>query len=524
MLEHLRQRVLPIVLLAWLRFFNRIDPTGHLLGCLLALTCISLASLPLRLLFRDKKTRWFALHALVNFTVSIYAVPDCLTTLARPTESMTLPMHSMTPSYLAFAIHLYHILDSTCCSGSTLRLEDVMHHVVFCGVFGAVNFALEWGPIVNVLLCFITGVPGGINYVLLVLRKKSYITGLTQKHWYKWIDVSIRAPGLVGVGVAMLWNAMESRTNVPLLAAIGCALLASLNGIYYARQAFDSYAKAVADAKTIKGPVKGPIKCITFDLDDTIWRCQPVIEHAADMFYTFLHAHYPEIIQLYPTKLDWRKLSATITATNPDKQHDLTLIRKICLRQAAREAHLNPDEVVEPCYTAFINARNDIVDHLFPGALQVLQTIQHHGIQMGAISNGNAVVGDIPVLSKYFDFAVNPETAGAKKPSMAPFQQALKLSCATVPTEIIHVGDSLRSDVHPAIEFGCGRVVWLKTGSTWSGTNPLQNSQEQLNKGTGDVALNDIRELIGVLENWGVFERQDKKKKGGDKKETRRST
>ena len=336
--------------------------------------------------------------------------------------------------------------------------------------------------------------------------------------------MSIRAPGLVGVGVAMLWNAMESRTNVPLLAAIGCALLASLNGIYYARQAFDSYAKAVADAKTINGPVKGPIKCITFDLDDTIWRCQPVIEHAADMFYTFLHAHYPEIIQLYPTKLDWRKLSATITATNPDKQHDLTLIRKICLRQAAREAHLNPDEVVEPCYTAFINARNDIVDHLFPGALQVLQTIQHHGIQMGAISNGNAVVGDIPVLSKYFDFAVNPETAGAKKPSMAPFQQALKLSCATVPTEIIHVGDSLRSDVHPAIEFGCGRVVWLKTGSTWSGTNPLQNSQEQLNKGTGDVALNDIRELPEILENWGVFERQDKKKKGGDKKETRRST
>ena len=131
--------------------------------------------------------------------------------------------------------------------------------------------------------------------------------------------------------------------------------------------------------------------------------------------------------------------------------------------------------------------------------------LQHRYI-VSAISNGNAVVGDIPVLSKYFDFAVNPQTAGAKKPSMAPFQQALKLSCATVPSEIIHVGDSLSSDVHPAIEFGCGRVVWLKTGSMWSGTNPLQNSQEQLNKGAGDVALNDIRELIGVLENWGVLE------------------
>ena len=48
-------------------------------------------------------------------------------------------------------------------------MEDLAHHVIFVGVFAVVNFAFDWGPIVNVL--FFNRVPGGINYVLLVLRR-----------------------------------------------------------------------------------------------------------------------------------------------------------------------------------------------------------------------------------------------------------------------------------------------------------------------------------------------------------------
>ena len=253
------------------------------------------------------------------------------------------------------------------------------------------------------------------------------------------------------------------------------------------------------------------IKCITFDLDDTIWKCQPVIERAADVFYAYLQSNFPAIIQLYPTKTEWRHLSSTIVKENPDKKHDLTLIRKLCLERAAKQAQLNPAVVVEPAYQAFIDSRNNVSDQLFPEALNVLAAIQRQGIQMGAVSNGNAEMQDIPCLRDYFDFAVHPGTAGAKKPDMAPFQQALHLSKATVPLEMIHVGDSLISDVHAAQEFGCARSVWIKTGSVWSGTSPSLMSKEQLALGRGDVELTDLSQLLDYLVSLGVLKEEDAK-------------
>jgi HAD superfamily hydrolase (TIGR01549 family) len=247
------------------------------------------------------------------------------------------------------------------------------------------------------------------------------------------------------------------------------------------------------------------IKCITFDLDDTIWQCQPVIERAADAFYTYMRANFPKIVKLYPTKKEWRKLSAQVTKENPDKKHDLTLIRKICLKRVAIEANLNPKDVIEPCYKAFIDSRNNIEDYLFPDAISVLERIHKSGIQIGAISNGNAAIDNIPILKKYFDFAVNPETAGQKKPDMAPFKQALELSCATNSAEILHVGDSLTSDVHPAKLFGCGLTVWVKTGSVWSGTSPTLCTEEQLSKGTGDVEITSLNELIPALQKLKIL-------------------
>ena len=233
-----------------------LDPKGHLTGCLVALLIIFVASLPLKYLFYDQKTRWFALHALANFAISTYAVPDILSTINAPEQSMTDAMFSWYPSYISFSIHLYHMLDSTCCSGSSLRLEDLMHHVIFVGIFGAVNFAFEWGPIVNVLLFFITGVPGGITYVSLVCRKEGYISSLTQKNCNKWIDLVVRAPGLVLVAGVMIWNATndskhDKRIHVPVSIAVGCAVLAASNGIYYAHQVVRNYARAREDATDI---------------------------------------------------------------------------------------------------------------------------------------------------------------------------------------------------------------------------------------------------------------------------------
>ena len=212
----------------------------HAQGCVIALAAIGAASALLRVppKWRNSKatkTRWFALHAIVNLAVSFFALPDLIATLNRPSLAMLDDMRSWVPSYLSFSVHVYHLLEGM--MGDGIRSEDLAHHVIFVGVFGAVNFAFVWGPIVNVLLFFITGIPGGLNYVLLVLRREGLMTSLQQKELYRTIDVWFRMPGLVCVACLMAINTIERRIRVPPIAAFGCALLASLNGIYYMQQA-----------------------------------------------------------------------------------------------------------------------------------------------------------------------------------------------------------------------------------------------------------------------------------------------
>ena len=39
------------------------------------------------------------------------------------------------------------------------------------------------------------------------------------------------------------------------------------------------------------------IRCIAFDLDDTLWDCKPVIARAEQRFYAWLQTHYPHITE-----------------------------------------------------------------------------------------------------------------------------------------------------------------------------------------------------------------------------------
>ncbi len=193
----------------------------------------------------EAKTRWFALHALANFMVAVLGLPDIYFVLKNPYCGMMFDIISWHPSHIAFSIHLYHLL-----AFSDLRLEDVTHHLLFVGLFGIVNFTMKWGPVVNFLLFFITGVPGGLNYVLLVLKKEGKISQMEQKRLYSQIDVWMRMPGLLFIGFNMLSSAIQGYTRVPAVASVMCFILAAGNGVYYMEQTCcDYYTRLGAQTK-----------------------------------------------------------------------------------------------------------------------------------------------------------------------------------------------------------------------------------------------------------------------------------
>ena len=68
------------------------------------------------------------------------------------------------------------------------------------------------------------------------------------------------------------------------------------------------------------------IKCITFDLDDTLWAIEPVIVEAEKKFYSWLKKNYPIVTENFDI-LSLRQLMRKTASDNLDIKHNLTEVR-----------------------------------------------------------------------------------------------------------------------------------------------------------------------------------------------------
>lgn len=223
------------------------------------------------------------------------------------------------------------------------------------------------------------------------------------------------------------------------------------------------------------------IRCVTFDLDDTLWDCGSAISAAEGVFYAWLAESYPRITR----RLEAEALANHRRAyfkTVPELNHDVTALRKRWLEKLAQEFGYSKD-LVEPGFQLFWEHRNAV--ELFDDAKEALSRLRSR-FAVGAITNGNADVHYIGV-GHFFDFVVTSAAAGAAKPSPIIFEKAL--ARADVPaTEAVHVGDDPITDIRGAKDAGM-RTVWFNpSGAPWpTGPRP-------------DAEISSLLQLYGVLD------------------------
>jgi putative hydrolase of the HAD superfamily len=195
------------------------------------------------------------------------------------------------------------------------------------------------------------------------------------------------------------------------------------------------------------------IRCVTFDLDDTLWWCAPVIQRAEARFYAWLEAHYPQIPARYRPEdlLEHRK---GFMRERPQLAHDLTTLRKHWLRLLAEEGGYD-ETLVEPGFTVYWEARNEV--EVFDETHDLLQRLRAD-FRLGAVTNGNADVRRIGI-DHYFDFVIRSEEIGAAKPHPEIFMAAL-LAGEVSAGEAVHVGDDPVRDIQGAAEAGL-RTIWV---------------------------------------------------------------
>ncbi|MGH8501430.1 MAG: HAD family hydrolase [Gammaproteobacteria bacterium] len=229
------------------------------------------------------------------------------------------------------------------------------------------------------------------------------------------------------------------------------------------------------------------IRCVTFDLDDTLWACGPVILRAEQALYDWLGEHYPRICAAYTIE-DMRQQRAALLKSRADLRHDMTALRRHWIARLADEADYEPD-MVEQAVAYFRHHRNQVT--LFDAAEPLLRRLRQR-YTVGAITNGNAQLEYIGV-DGLFDFIVYSADVGAAKPDARVFHRALAQARAE-PAAAVHVGDDPDKDMLGAARAGL-RTVWYNPAlMPWpGGKHP-------------DAVIRSLPELDGVLARWAGSE------------------
>lgn len=211
-------------------------------------------------------------------------------------------------------------------------------------------------------------------------------------------------------------------------------------------------------------PLIGPVRAVTFDLDFTLWDLSGVLRHAEQVCQGFIEQRYPALAQRYDIE-GFSTLRAQVAVQNPAIAHDVTALRRAAFAQAGEHAGYRGDaleRLVEEAFEVFLEARHAV--RVYDDALPMLKALQGQ-VKVGAITNGNAEVKRLG-MAEYFDFALSAVELGAAKPARLVFETATNRAGVS-PSEVVHVGDDVHSDVFGAAQYGM-QAVWLnRDGAAW---------------------------------------------------------
>lgn len=224
------------------------------------------------------------------------------------------------------------------------------------------------------------------------------------------------------------------------------------------------------------------IKLLSFDLDDTLWPCFPVVQRAEKLLYQWLSENVPAITQVYDLNqlCEQRK---SLCIKHPELKHDLTRIRIKLFELLMEEFDLN-DAWIQPAFDVFYEARQQVT--LFDDVQPILDDLLTR-YQLISLTNGNASTVKTGV-DHWFDFSLNSSTIGKLKSEPDIYWQAQRQANIDA-QQMLHIGDDPLQDVAGAKSAG-SKAIWLnRQKKSW----PLKDCQP-------DAVISNLHELPQALD------------------------
>jgi len=191
--------------------------------------------------------RWFFIHAAANFVVVVLSMRSIIAVCKDPLHSMDVNVYkdrsvwspaSRWPLTVINSVHIYHML-----GGFRLSSDDYFHHAMFIPTLGFPGQYFNFGPLGPWLGFFISGLPGGIDYLMLGLVKIGLLSRVLEKRINANLNTWCRCPGILVSTIlfsqAVLYDLYDH--SVPTFFIVLYIVLPPYNGIYYGRQAVSNY-------------------------------------------------------------------------------------------------------------------------------------------------------------------------------------------------------------------------------------------------------------------------------------------
>ncbi len=224
---------------------------------------------------------------------------------------------------------------------------------------------------------------------------------------------------------------------------------------------------------------------LSFDLDDTLYDNMPVILKAEqaqmEMLKSEVSASVAHDIRW------WRDVKQQVIQQKPELMQDMTKLRFAVLQQGLLQVgvpELEAAQLAQRVFDEFYHWRNQVS---VEQDIHQLMSDLAAAYPLVAVTNGNVDLDKIG-LASYFSHRVSPVLNQHRmKPHVDMFQHIASQAEVSMP-QLLHIGDSLTSDVKGARNAGCG-AIWLNQSKAVASAPDI----------LPHIEIHDIRQLADLL-------------------------